>query len=375
MVTNAVGTGVGNISASILSRAASSRAVYTQISQHSPYYNADGNLPSQHAYSDDYDNNRLQPDQVPLNHEFETFSRGYQDVLTRIREEDSASELGHHNNDISTGNTSTAVNTDDGSQTIRAEDEVLLQRNRDSGILSGSIFAAAAAATGVNTAVPGSSAANANHTSSSYLPSAEPAATSSRGSNNSAFGDSTLSGTKRDSSGVLPRYEESQQHYYSSERHSMQNRDQSQSPLNLRGGGSSGIGSPNPSEMSAFSSITTTTTSTSANATATVGPLSQSSMRLVTPSMGSGQFMASQRTSAVSSHIDNHLSLNMTSPSLSLDGQMGVVGSDNGFADGLSPPTAAFAAGGDKTTSPPSSPPMRPLWQQNRQKSRNLMWL
>ncbi|KJR80236.1 uncharacterized protein SPSK_04987 [Sporothrix schenckii 1099-18] len=287
---------IGSVSGSIVSRVASRAATYNQISQQSPYYDANGNAPPQlHQPQNAYGNMNsnyvpthpddmlIDHDRVPLNREFDEFTRGYQDVLSRIGEED-PSELSH----------------------------------------SGSA---------------------ANLTGADNVTNSKPAQTKA-GTNDSLssrsikiVNSSNSLGAERDSSSALPANHET----------SFGN----MSNLNLRGGGSSGIASTDSQ-----SSVRDSTTSNSTK-----------SLDKGNPGSVTGSVNAKYRSSTNSGH-NEQLSLNMTSPSLSLDGPLLGVG-------GVSPPAATLAAGVEgttKTLSPPDSPPMRPLWQQNRQKSRNLMW-
>ncbi|KAL1888108.1 hypothetical protein Sste5346_009795 [Sporothrix stenoceras] len=297
--------GITSVSGSIVSRAASNAAVYNQISQQSPYYDANSQPPPQpplpispqqpqHTYGNI--NSNYQPthpddmlmdsDRVPLNREFDEFTRGYQDVLSRIGEED-PSELSQS----ASQNNSTNQNSEP-----QASDS-LLPRNI------------------------------------------------------SNVGTSNTLGTERDSSGVLPP---------SHQPPSMNNLNN----LNLRGGGSSGIASSDSRSSVQGSSMTT---SNSGRSLGTATGTNRGSMASIS---GSGASLGVDNRASTNS--GQQLSLNMTSPSLSIDGQLVGVG-------GVSPPAATLTAGADgtvKTLSPPASPlgTMRPLWQQNRQKSRNLMW-
>ncbi|CAK7274693.1 hypothetical protein SEPCBS57363_006293 [Sporothrix epigloea] len=342
VVTNATVSGAGSApTSSLLSRVASKKAVYTQISQQSPYDDIGVNSPLQHAFSDnvavfasdstrkgravDGDNDRINPDQLPLSRELDEYLRGPQDTLDRICEEDDLDDPGCSSNmNVSTANVKQDVCT-----TSRTEDSFSPQTNRADATSDGTVGAL--------------SSGNCSTSSSSV----EPTSHSTRESGGTAFDDSTLSGTKRGSSGVLPVGENP---------HSNQPQ---LIPLELRGGGSSGVGSPTPSEVS---SCTTDGT--------TKGTVSLTGMR---NSEASDHGLEAGHRSGAASRSDDQLSLDMTSPSLSLDGQMIIGEARRVYVGSVSPPAAALATGAP-LLSPPASPPMRPLWQQNRQKSRKLTW-
>ncbi|CAK7264021.1 hypothetical protein SEPCBS119000_000787 [Sporothrix epigloea] len=286
VVTNAVAVGAGcNTMGSLLSHTASKKAVYTQISQQSPYddtfanspYNNDSSVSTadsvHNSRNDDEDGNRLHPDHVPLSRDFDEYVRGHTDTLDRICEEDDTDGPSSSANQLP----SAAV-----------EDVCLPDTNRCD-------------------CTPKVDE-DCSNSSSSLI---EPA---------SAFDDSTLSGTKRGSSGVLPI----DQHMHSN---------QLQSSLGLRGGDSSGSGSPEVGEPSS------STKASIAAGHSIVG-------------------VVGHRGSVIDC-CDDRPALHLTTPLLPLD------------VDSVRPP-AVVLVNGDDALPPPVSPPMRPLWQQNRQKSRKL---
>ncbi|CAK7564855.1 MAG: hypothetical protein SEPTF4163_002758 [Sporothrix epigloea] len=345
VVTNAAVSGAGSApTSSLLSRLASKKAVYTQISQQSPYDDVGANSPLQHAFSDnvavfssdfirngrvgDEDNDRFNPDHLPLSHEYDEYLRGPQDTLDRICEEDDLDDPGCSPN----MNASKVHVKEDIGMATCTEDSLLPKTNRSDATPDGTTGAL-------------SPRDCSTRTSSSSV---EPTSNSPRGSGGTVFDDSTLSGTRRGSSGVLPAGE-----YLHS--------NQPQLPLDLRGGGSSGVGSPTPSEMSSGSCTTGGTIK---------GTVSRTGMR---NSEASDHGLEAGHQSGGVSRSDDQLSLDMTSPSHSLDRQMIISEARRVYVGSVSPPAAALNTGGS-ALSPPVSPPMRPLWQQNRQKSRKLTW-